>query len=116
MPLKVLSLYGFKNSCLKSLFFLSIPLFVLKEISSSPCRNARTHSLNASQLSILTFAKTSNIHSTIKSQSYRETMKWKLSIKGICYIHINRHTRFINRDTHIVSNCDGHGRVHIISL
>ena len=58
MQLEELSLYGFDNSCLKSLFFLSTPLFVLTEISSSPCRNARTHSLKASQLCKLTFAKT----------------------------------------------------------
>ena len=66
IPLKELSLYGFKNSCLKSLFFLSTPLFVLTEISSSPCQNARTHSLKKSRLYKLTFAKTSNIHNTIK--------------------------------------------------
>ena len=29
IPLNELSLYGFKNSCLKSLFFLSTPLLVL---------------------------------------------------------------------------------------
>ena len=58
MQLKVLSLYGFNNSCMKSMFFLSTPLFVLTEISSSPCRNARAHSLKASQLCKLTFAKT----------------------------------------------------------
>ena len=62
MPLKELSLYGFKNSCLKSLFFLSTPLFVLTVISSSPCRNARTHSLKASHVYKLTFAKISNIY------------------------------------------------------
>ena len=77
IPLKELSLYGFKNSCLKSLFFLSTPLFVLTEISSSLCRNARTHSLKTSQLYKLTFAKTSNIHNTIKYHKYRETMKWQ---------------------------------------
>ena len=42
-------------------------LFALTEISSSPCQNPRTHSLKASQLYKLTFAKTSNIHNTIKS-------------------------------------------------
>ena len=67
MPLKELSLYGVKNSCLKSLFFLSTKLFVLTEISSSPCQNTQTHSLKASQLYKLTFTKTSNIHNTIKS-------------------------------------------------
>ena len=74
IPFKELSLYGFKNSCLKSLFFLSTPLFVLTEISSSPCRNARTQTC---QLYKLTFAKTSNIHNTIKYHKYRETMKWQ---------------------------------------
>ena len=67
IPLKELSLYGFKNSCFKSLFTLSTPVFVMTEISSSPCRNARTHSLKTSQLYKLIFAKTSNIHNTIKS-------------------------------------------------
>ena len=47
-----------QQSCLKSLFFLSTPLFVLKKLSGSPCRNARTHSFKASQLCKLTFAKT----------------------------------------------------------
>ena len=47
-------------------FFFSTPFFVLTEISSSPCRNARTHSLKTSQLHKLTFAKTFNIHNTIK--------------------------------------------------
>ena len=66
IQLRELFLYGFKNSCLKSLLFLSTPLFVLTEISSSPCRNAQTYSLKTSQLYKLTFAKTSNIHNTIK--------------------------------------------------
>ena len=111
IPLKELSLYGFKNSCLKSLFFLSTPLFVLTEISSSPCRNARTHSLKTSQLYKLIFAKTSNIHNTIKSHQYRETMKWKPPIQRVSYLHINRDTRFINMDTRIVSNWDGLGTI-----
>ena len=109
MPLKKLSLYGFKSSCLKSLFFLSTPLFVLTKISNSPCRNARTHSLKTSQLYQLTFAKTSNIHNTIKSQYYRETKKWKPAIKRVCYLDII--TRFINRDTRIVLNGDRHGTI-----
>ena len=88
IPLKELSLYDFKNSFLKSLFFLSTLLFVLTEISSSPCRNARTHSLKTSQLYKLTFAKTSNIHNTIKSHQYSETMKWKPPVKRVCYLHI----------------------------
>ena len=108
IPFKELSLYGFKNSCLKSLLFLSTPLFVLTEISSSPCRNARTQT---SQLYKLTFAKISNIHNTIKSHQYRETIKWKPLIKRVCYLHINRDTRFINRDTRIVSNGDGLGTI-----
>ena len=44
IPLNELSLYGFKNSCLKSLFFLSTPLLVLTDTSIKPCRNARTQS------------------------------------------------------------------------
>ena len=111
IPLKELSLYGFKNSCFKSLFTLSTPVFVMTEISSSPCRNARTHSLKTSQLYKLIFAKTSNIHNTIKSHQYRETMKWKPHIQRVSYLHINRDTRFINMDTRIVSNWDGLGTI-----
>ena len=111
IPLKELSLYGFKNSCLKSLLFLSTPLFVLTKISSSPYRNARTHSLKTSQLYKLTFAKTSNIYNTIKSHQYREIMKWKPPVKRVCYLHINRNTRFINMDTRIASNWDGLGTI-----
>ena len=44
IPLNELSLYGFKNSCLKSLFFLSTPLLVFTDTSIKPCRNARTQS------------------------------------------------------------------------
>ena len=36
-------------------------------------------------------------------------MKWKPPVKRVCDSHINRDTRFINRDTSIVSNWDGHG-------
>ena len=59
-PLKKLSLYGFKNLCLRTLFFFSTPLFVLTEFSSSSCQNPRTYSLKASQLCKVTIAKTSN--------------------------------------------------------
>ena len=85
IPLKELSLYDFKNSCLKALFFLSTLLFVLTEISSSPCRNARTHSLKTGQLYKLTLRK----HLiSIKSHQYRETMKWKPPVKRVCYLRI----------------------------
>ena len=90
IPFKELSLYGFKNSCLKSMFFLSTPLFVLIETSISPCRNAQTHCLKASKLYKLTFAKTSNTHIIIKSQQHRDTIKWKAFIDRVCYLNINR--------------------------
>ena len=61
-PLKELSLYGFKNLSLRTLFFFSTALFVLTEFSSSSCQNARTYSLKVTQFCKVTITKTSNIH------------------------------------------------------